>query len=316
MRFGSTIRRVASLLGLCAAVITVPARAASLRVAASLPDLAAIARDIGGPGVEVTALLDRNQDPHFADARPNLALALNRADLLLQAGLDLETGWLPLLVTNARNPAIQPGGRGHLDCGQFIHPLDVPTLRVDRSMGDIHPRGNPHYFHDPRAMLAVARGIATRMAELDPGRAYAYRANLAAFSRRLEAARRGWESRLAGFRGTAVVSYHKSWSYLCDWLGLRTVALIEPKPGIPPNPQHVAQVIVVARQKKARVVLRETYTPLRTAEILAAEIPARVVSLPAGADFRGGEGYIARMERVVTLLETALREATKTADNE
>lgn len=271
---------------------------ADLKVVATTPDLAAIVREVGGEHVSVSALALPTQDPHFVDARPHLALDLARADLLVLVGLELEIGWLPTLITGARNPDIQRAGRGYLDCSQFVELLEVPTQRIDRSMGDVHPGGNPHYMFDPRRALVVARGITRRLASLDPDQATYYQGRLAAFSRRLTAARSRWERELASLRGQKVVGYHRSFPYLADWLGFSVVVYLEPRPGIPPNPRHVARVLGLARQEQVRLLLQETYFPTSTSELVAERSGARLVRLPGGPDFRGGESYIDFLDRV------------------
>lgn len=280
---------------------------AELAVVATVPDLAALAREIGGPHVKVSALSLATQDPHWADARPSSTLELNRADLLLAVGMELEVGWLPRLQTGARNPKVQRSGRGYLECAQLVSALDVPTGRVDRSMGDIHPGGNPHYLYDPRQALACARGIAARLAELDPAHAAAYRASLDGFERRLTARRALWERRLAPYRGTPIITYHRSWTYLTRWLGLEEIAYLEPRPGIRPSPTHVASVIRLGKQRGVKVVLQEIYYPNNTGTLVAKQLGARLLAVPGGADFRAGQGYIERMDALVNQLESALR---------
>lgn len=241
-------RSTAALLSLVSCALVAPRAArANLDVVATVPDLAAIAKDIGGDRVSVTSLALPTQDPHFVDAKPSYTLALNKADLLLAVGLDLELGWLPTLQTGARNPKVQSGGGGFLECGAHVDKLEVPSGSIDRSMGDIHPHGNPHFLYDPRAAAACARAIAGKLAELDSANAETYRAGLKSFLERLDAKRAGWDKRMAKYRGSPVVAYHRSFAYLLSWLGLVEVINLEPKPGIAPSPRHVAQVIGVAR---------------------------------------------------------------------
>ncbi|NMO21901.1 zinc ABC transporter substrate-binding protein [Pyxidicoccus fallax] len=294
------------LLTVVLGLVPTVARAA-LRVVTTVPDLAAIARAVGGDRVTVQSLALPTQDPHFVDARPSLVLDLNRADLLLAVGLELEVGWLGTLQTGARNARIQSGGRGFLDCSRLVERLGVPAGRVDRSMGDIHPGGNPHYLYDPRAAMRVARGIAERLGELDPEGKAAYAAGLQRFTSELEAARAGWEKRLASLRGMPLVTYHESFPYLASWLGFQTVAFIEPKPGIPPNPSHVAQVISLARSRQVRLVLQESYYPDTTVRLVADKVGAQFVRIPAGTDVRAGQSYREHIEEIVTLLERALK---------
>jgi zinc/manganese transport system substrate-binding protein len=303
-----TSSRRATLLVLIA--VAAPARAAEVpprvEVVASVPALAAVAQELGGTHVRVRSLSRSAQDPHFVDARPSLALELNRADLLLAIGLSLEAGWLPTLVTGSRNPKIQPGNPGYLDCSQFVALKEVQTGPVSRSMGDIHPGGNPHYMIDPRAAAAVARGIADRLIAINPGHETVYRAGLKSFLAKLEGARARWEKRLAPARGVPVIGYHKTWVYLASWVGLVEVDFLEPKPGIPPNPSHVAHLLTVARQRKVRAILQEAYYPDATSKLVAAKIPAALVRVPGGPDFHAGQGYVDYVERVVTLLAGAL----------
>lgn len=282
-----------------------PARA-EVKIVATVPDLAALAKEVGGDAVSVRALSLPSQDPHFVDAKPSLALELNHADLLLFVGLDLEIGWLPNLLVGARNPKIQSGSPGHLDCSQFVHKLDLPTQAVDRSQGDIHPLGNPHYLYDPRAAAAVAAGIAQRLAEIDPSHAAAYKANAEAFDRRLAEARGRWEKKLAGLRGIPMVGYHKTWTYVADWLGFEQVGFLEPKPGIPPNPQHVASLLALARSRHVRLVLQEAHYPDATSKLVADRIPAPLVRVPAATSFQTGETYIQHVDGVVEALAKAV----------
>ena len=301
--------KLSSLTSLLAAALAalLPARAhAKLAIVATVPDLGALAREIGGDRVGVTTLALPTQDPHFVDARPNLALALNKADLLLSIGLGLEVGWLPTLQTAARNPKIQNGSSGFLECSQFVKLLGVPTVAVDRSQGDIHPTGNPHYLYDPRAAVLVARGIARRLGELDPKNAQIYDTNAKGFSDRLEAARRGWEKQLAPLRGSAIITFHKSWVYLSDWLGLDEVGYIEPKPGIPPNPSHVARLLGLGKQRKVRLVLQEAYYPDSTSKFLGGKLGAATLKLAGGTDFRANQSYLGRMQALVKQLAATL----------
>jgi len=283
---------------------------AELRIVATVPNLAAIARDVGGAHVRVTSMSLPTQDPHFVDAKPSLALELSKADLLIAVGLDLEIGWLPTLQVGARNPAILVGAPGYLECARFVQLLDVPTEKIERSQGDIHPGGNPHYLLDPRRAAAVAVGIAGRLAELDPAHAKDYAANAASFVKRLDAARARWEKLLEGARGTKIVTYHKSWVYLADWLGFEVVATLEPKPGIPPTSKHIAQVLAVGRKAGVKLVLQESYYPDKTSKLVAKKIPAIVISLPGGADLKRGESYIDGMELLVKALAAALVTST------
>ncbi len=303
MRF---FRLFAALSTTLLCLLSLPARA-DLQVVTTVPDLAALTQAVGGKHVQVTALSLPTQDPHFVDAKPNLALTLNRANLLIAVGLELEVGWLPTLQNNARNARILPGNPGFLDVSQFVKRLDVATTPVDRSHGDVHSGGNPHFLYDPRAALAVARGITERLASLDPEHSKDYQANLAKFTAELEKARAGWEQRLAGLKGQPVIAFHKTTAYLSDWLGFETVAYLEPKPGIPPNPAHVAKVLGLGRQKKVRLVMQEEYYPNTTSRLVAEKLPASLINLHGGTDFRKGETYLQHMEEMVKRLEQGLK---------
>lgn len=280
---------------------TAPARA-DLKVVATTPDLAAIAQDVGGDHATVGALALPTQDPHFVDARPHLALELARADLLVVVGLGLEVGWLPTLQTGSRNGAIQPGGPGYLDCSTFVHLLEVPSGQVDRSMGDVHPGGNPHYLRDPRAAVPVAFGIAKRMGELDPKNAAVFAANAKKFEERITEARRRWEASLAPLRGAKVVAYHRSMAYVADWLGLDVVEHVEPRPGIPPNPGHVAHVLAVAQARGVTLLLQEQYYPDGASGLIASRAGIRLVKMPGGPDFRAKQSYFDFIDALVRSL--------------
>lgn len=286
-----------------AALVSAPSAHASVNVVTTVPDLAAIARNVGGAHVGVQSLSLPTQDPHFVDAKPSLTLKVNKADLLIAVGAELEVGWLPSLQRGARNAKVQRGGAGFLECSSAVEMLGVASGPVDRSMGDIHPSGNPHYLYDPRAALACASAIADKLIALDAANADSYRANLKAFRTRMDEKRAAWEKRLAPYRGQQVISYHQSWAYLYHWLGLEEVATLEPKPGIAPSPRHLAKVIGVGRKHRVKVLIQEMYYPSKSGALVAKKIGARVVRIPGGTDFRAGETYLQHMEDVVSMLE-------------
>lgn len=275
---------------------------ATLAIVATTADLASIAKEVGGADVEVTSLSLHTQDPHFVDAKPHLALKLAKADLLIAIGLDLEIGWLPTLQTGSRNGKIQVGADGFLDCSDLIKVLDVPGGKLDRSQGDVHPQGNPHYMLDPRQAARVTKGIADRLAKLDGAHADGYRKNALAFIKKLGKATKGWEAKLGKVKGAKVVAYHKSIAYFSSWLGLDVVEYVEPRAGIPPNPHHVAHVIDVAKQAGVKALLQEAYYPAKNSEMIAKQVGATLVKLPGGPDFKGGKSYIAYLDGVVNQL--------------
>jgi zinc/manganese transport system substrate-binding protein len=281
---------------------------AKLHVVTTIETFADLARRVGGDRVEVQPLSHGYMDPHFVEPKPSLVLALNRADLLVHVGLELELGWLPPLVLGARNEKIQPGAVGNLDASSKIPVLDVPTTKVDRSMGDIHPSGNPHYWVPPDNAVVVAREIADRLQALDPAGRELYQRNLQAFEMAVAARRAEWEKQAAPLRGVKVVTYHKSWSYLSRWLGLVEVGYLEPKPGIPPSPQHVAALIALMRSDGVKLLIMETFYPRNTADLVGQKSGAHVVVLPSdvGADKNAGD-YFALVDQVVAKLLAAAR---------
>jgi zinc/manganese transport system substrate-binding protein len=296
-------------LVLLAALASAGPALAKLRVVTSHADLAALTLAVGGDRVEVTNLTLPTQDPHFVDAKPSLMLSLNRADLLIVVGLELEVGWLPTLLTGARNPNVMPGHPGYLDTSVFVEKLDVATGPVDRTMGDLHPDGNPHFTRDPRAGLRIAAGIAQQLTRLDPAGAGTYRRGYATFEHDLNAAMERWAAAVAPYRGTEVVGYHKSWAYFADWLGLRMESFVEPKPGIPPDPAHVARLLGWMRANRVAAILQEEYYPDATSRLLADKSGATLVQMPGGARVGKGESYIDYVGSQVDRLVAALAKA-------
>ncbi len=289
-----------SLFGL---VHAMPAPAAAkLRVVGTLPDFAAIAAEIGGDRVEASSLIQGTEDPHFVDPKPSHVLRLNSADLLICIGMGLEAGWLPALLAQSRNGAIQPGGAGYLDASMFITPEEVPTV-ADRALGDVHAAGNPHYYTSPAAMRAVAEGIYKKLLELDPdGRAEIER-RFTDFAARYDRKLAEWKAAFATRPGTRVVEYHKSWAYLLTFAGWESAGTLEPKPGIPPSPAQVGKLLQTVRDRNVRFVIQEVYFPDRLSRLFAEKAGARLVKLPsmvgAARDVRTVED---KFERIVNLL--------------
>ena len=258
---------------------SVPAQAA-VKVVSSIATLGSIAKEVGGDRVSVEMLSKGYQDPHFVEAKPSLMLVLNRADLLLHVGLELEIGWLPVLVQGSRNPKIQAGEPGNLDCSTAIPVLDVPQSQVTRAMGDIHPAGNPHYWLPPESARLLARVIEQRLAQLDPEGRAAFEANLKSFEDRVNAKEKELAPLAAKLKGVKVATYHKSWSYVTRWLGLEEVGYVEPKPGITPDPAHLARLIGVMRKEQAKLLLVESYYNRGTAKLVAEKAGAAMLTLP------------------------------------
>ena len=291
-----------------AAALPRPATAA-LKVVTTTEGLAALAREVAGDRAAVESLSRGIQDPHFVDANPILAVKLRQADLLVDVGLDLEVGWLPPLVNQSRNPEIQPGGRRRLTAATAVSVLEVPTGPVDRSQGDIHPAGNPHFLSDPRRAVKVAAAIAAKLAELDPPGAATYAARLDDFRRRIEADEKRWLAELAPLQGRKVVTQHKTLSYFLAWSGLVAAGYIEPKPGVPPPPSHLADLVGVVKAERVKAILVENYYDPKSASVVAQHGGARVVSLPGdvgGTDAaRTYEAYVEQLVRLVVEAERA-----------
>ncbi len=301
------LRVLSTAIALTAAAVPAHARGA-LRVVTTTEGLAALAREVGGDRVSVESLSRGTADPHFVDANPMLAVKLRNADLLVDVGLELEIGWLPPLVTQARNPRILPGATGRLTAAGAIHVLDVPTGPVDRSMGDLHPQGNPHFLSDPRRGLEVAAAVAGRRAALDPAGAAASQGNLDAFQKRLGQRIAAWDQQLAPFRGRKLFVQHRTFSYFLDWSGLVEAGEIEPRPGVPPPPSHLADLVVLARQEHVPEIVVENFYDTKDAEVVAPHAGATVVVSPGdvGGD-RGAGDYASYVDEVVAHVVGGLR---------
>jgi ABC-type Zn uptake system ZnuABC Zn-binding protein ZnuA len=281
-----------------------------VNVVATTPDLAALAREIGGDLVEVTAMAKPTEDSHFVDAKPSYLVALNRADVLIEGGAELELGWLPPLLDNARNGRIAVGAPGRVVASQGIRLLEVPTT-FDRSRGDVHALGNPHFLIDPVNAKIVAAEIAEHLAQVQPASAAIFRANLDRFSRTLDAKVAEWRRQLEPYRGAKIVTYHNDFIYLAARFNLDVVATLEPKPGIAPSPAHLANVIGTMRTAHARVILVQPFQNRRTAETVARQTDGVVldISQQPGA-IANTATYFDWMDYLIKTLATAL-EKTK-----
>lgn len=252
---------------------------AALNIFACEPEWAALARELGGDDVKVYSATNAFQDPHRIEARPSLIAQMRRANLVICSGAELEAGWLPLLLRDAGNAAVQPGRPGYFEATQFVTMLEKPT-RLDRSGGDVHAAGNPHIHTDPHNIARVGKALSTRLAEIDPAKAAAYRARSEAFDARWQEAITRWETRAAPLRNLPVAVQHKSFSYLLAWLGMREVLTLEPKPGIEPSVGHLARVAETLQTKPAKMVLRAAYHSPRPADWLSQRSGIPVVVLP------------------------------------
>lgn len=279
--------------------------AAKLRVVATTPDLAALAREIGGDAVEVTALAKPTEDPHYVDAKPSHIVTLNRADMLIEGGAELELGWLPPLLENSRNARIAVGAPGRIVASHRVKMLEIP-LTFDRSRGDVHGLGNPHFMIDPVNVRIIAAEIAERLAQLDPASTVMYKANLANFDAKLDLKMAEWQTELDPYRGARIVTYHRDFVYLAERFKLQVVETLEPKPGIAPSPAHLARVIEAMKATSARVILVQPYQNRKTAETVARQTGAVVLDIPQQPGARKDSAtYFDMMDYMVTTLAAA-----------
>ncbi|HKY60979.1 MAG TPA: metal ABC transporter substrate-binding protein [Gemmatimonadota bacterium] len=275
-----------------------PARAQErIRVVATLPVLAELVKAVGGDRVEVTAIATPLQDPHFVDAKPSYILAAGQAQLFVTAGMDLEVGWEPLVREGSRNAAIQIGGPGYVDASVHVQKLGVPSGRVDRSRGDVHPFGNPHYWLDPLNAVPLTADIALALTRVDPANAGLYNDRRRDFLAALERRMATWRSRMAPLRGRPVASYHESWEYFARRFGLEIVGTLEPKPGIPPSPSHLAQLMDRMQARDVQLILKEPYYEDKNPGLVARETGARVIELPNQP--QAGQDYLAFIDSLV-----------------
>lgn len=267
-------------LVLCFLLLALPARADRLNVVTTTEDIAALVRIIGTDHVEVEALCRGYQDPHYLEAKPSHMARLRQADLLAYTGLELEVGWLPLLVSGSRNPTLRAGEPGNLSLADGIHILEVPTGEITRGEGDIHPDGNPHYSLDPRNQIIMAGTISDRLSALDPAHAADFESARVAFVADFGARIDSWAQRLAPLRGAQIVCYHKQWEYLLDWLGIGVLGYVENKPGIPPSPRHLGELQAQMSEAGTRLVLISNFFEPSQAKKVAESSGAALVILP------------------------------------
>ncbi len=286
----------------------VPRAAKQLNVVATTPDLAVLAKAIGGDAVDVKALAKPTEDPHFVDAKPSHIVTLNRADVLIDGGAELEVGWLPALLESARNDKIAAGAAGRVSASLGVRMLEIPTS-FDRSKGDVHSMGNPHFLLDPLNVKLIVVQLADHFAKVDPASAALYKANLGKFLATLDAKLPAWQKELEPFRGAKIVTYHKDFVYLAQRFNLQVVETLEPKPGIEPSPAHLAQVIALMRAEKVGVILVQPFQSRKTAETVARQTGAMVldVAQQPGA-LKNTATYFDLMDSIVHSLATALQE--------
>ncbi len=293
MRNVSLHTRVIALIAafaLVSAICPLPASAAGkLQIMTATTDLAALAQEIGGDRVEVESVARGYQDPHFVEAKPSFLLKLRHADLLIVVGLELEIGWLPPLISQSTNPKIQVGAPGYFDASRFAKILEIPTGVVTRAEGDVHPLGNPHYWLDPENGLRIAKGIQNKLSEMRPADAAYFAERYNSFEQRIKQADEKWLAEMKPYSGRKVVTYHRSWPNFAEHFGLNVVGYVEPRPGIPPSPQHTVELIGLMKRDGVKVILVEPYFDLKTPNAIARDTGAKVVVLMPSV---GGEKEI------------------------
>jgi zinc/manganese transport system substrate-binding protein len=304
------MKRFVLALGAAAVVASAPPAAGVLNVVATTSEYGALASQLGGARVAVTTIAKATEDPHFVDARPSQIVALHRADVLIEGGAELEIGWLPPLLEGARNGKILAGGPGRVVASEGVQLLDIP-LAADRSQGDTHVAGNPHFMLDPLNSKIVARHLVRVLSSLDPTGAPTFKANLAQFETSLATKMAEWTAALKPslkpFAGRPIVTYHPTWRYFGRRFGLVADTFLEPKPGIPPSPPHLAKVMQKMKAENIRVLLVEPYQPRKTAEAVASRTNAAVVEVcqfPGGLPGTGT--YISLIDVVVKRIAQAL----------
>jgi zinc/manganese transport system substrate-binding protein len=301
MKIHSSLLAVAAL---ALAMAASPAHAA-LRVLACEPEWAALVQELGGPLLDATSATTALQDAHQVQARPSLIARVRNADLLVCTGAELEVGWLPVLLQQSGNDRVQPGQPGNFAAADFVRKLDVP-VQVDRSQGDVHAAGNPHIQTDPRNIAAVATALATRLQQVDPPHAGEYAQRAAAFQQKWQQAIARWTAQAAPLRGVPVASQHKGYVYLYDWLGLKEVTVLEPKPGVEPSAAHLQAVLATLKTTPARMVLYSAYQDPRPSEWLSrnAGIPSVKVPFTVGGS-DAAKDLFGLFDDTVTRLVTA-----------
>ena len=284
---------------------------AAVKVVTTTEDLASLAREVGGDKVQVDALAKGYQDPHFVDPKPSFILQVSRADLLIAVGRELEIGWLPPLISSGRNAKIQPGASGYLDASQNVKILEIPTGQITRAMGDVHPSGNPHYWLDPDNGRKIAQSIRDKLSELSPNDKAYFAQRYADFDKRLAEAQKKWDATMAHYKGTKLVSYHRSCPNFMERFGLNVIGYVEPKPGIPPSPSHTLDLIGEMKNQDVKLIVVEPYFDLKTPQAIANQVGGKVLILaPSVGGTKEASDYIQLFEYDVNLLASTLKQLT------
>jgi zinc/manganese transport system substrate-binding protein len=297
-----------AILMVLAITAVATASAKKLNVITATTDLAALTQEVGGEKINVESIAKGYQDPHFVEAKPSFLLKLRQADLLVVVGLQLEIGWLPPLITQSGNSRIQIGANGYLDASQFSQILEIPQGSITRAMGDVHPLGNPHYWLDPDNGRRVAKGIAGKLAEMDPEDGAYFQQREQDFERRLTEADKKWLEAMKPYRGRKVITYHNSAPNLAHHFGLDVVGFVEPRPGIPPTPSHTIDVINMMKRDHVKVIMVEPYFDRKTPDSIARESGGTVVEyLPSVGGVKEVTTYFQLFDYDIALLTKAFQ---------
>jgi zinc/manganese transport system substrate-binding protein len=304
------MKRILLLLAFASLTFSGRALAAEkLKVVSTIADIASLTNEVGGDRVEVTSIAKGYQDPHFVEPKPSFLLLLRNADLLEVVGLELEIGWLPPLLDQSRNNNIRPGTKGYLDLSQGVEILDRPNGAVNRSMGDVHPMGNPHYWLDPANAVRMAIQIERKLEELRPADASYFQQRLNTFKQKINDANKRWLAEMAPYRGAKIVTYHNSWPNFVRHFGLNVVGYVEPKPGVPPSPSHTFELINLMKAQGVKVIAMEPYFDTKTPKSVADQVQAKVVILypSVGGAKSGTDDYFQLFDTNIRNLVAALK---------
>jgi ABC-type Zn uptake system ZnuABC Zn-binding protein ZnuA len=281
-----------------------------LTVVTTTEDLASIGREVGGDHITIESIARGYQDPHFVEAKPSFILKLQRADLLIAVGRELEIGWLPPLIQQSRNAKIQSGAQGYLDASAEAKILEIPQGQITRAMGDVHPLGNPHYWLDPENGTIIAREIAARLSQIHPNDKPYFDQRLADFTNRLAEAEKRWIAAMAPYKGLKVATYHRSFPNFTDRFALEVIGYVEPRPGIPPSPGHTLELIQEMKRLNVKIILVEPYFDLKTPNAIARETGARVVVLaPSVGGTKDATDYFKLFDYDISTLVAAIKES-------
>jgi len=303
--------RFLTLSLLAIAAVPAPAAAQTLRVVTTTADLGSLAQEVGGDKVTVVSLAKGYQDPHFVDPKPSFILEVSRANLLIAIGRELEIGWLPPLINNSRNAKVQPGSAGYLDASANVKILEIPTGQITRAMGDVHPAGNPHYWLEPDNGRRIAAAIRDKMSELSPADKPYFAQRYSDFDRRLSDAQKRWEAAMLPYKGTKIVTYHRSWPNFMEHFGLDVIGYVEPKPGVPPSPTHTLELIAEMKRVGAKVIVVEPYFDLKTAQSIASQVGGMVLVLaPSVGGVKEATDYLQLFEYDINLLTSAFKKTS------